>query len=166
MMTRLLVSAVLAVLGFVSVAGAGEVPLQAPEGKAPLRTLGMPQKGISDLDRFIANAPVIESIHIENAYFTPVTELVPGQLYYFWVNFVAGVCEPFTVDLGFFRPDGKMVYRSSSTFTGSNCNVTGVGIPLTVPANAPLQTYTWGARAENAYGTDTFYPASFTIVPW
>ena len=145
---------------------ADESLFQVRPGEEPLLLLAPAPKGGTDLRRFLDQEPVIDRIYITDPVeFEETSTLVRGGEYLFWVWFVEGVCRPFEVKEGFFRSNGKMVYHVAYQFGGDTCNTIGVGIPLTVPSNAPLETYTWGARVTNGYGADTYYPATFTIVP-
>ncbi len=129
--------------------------IERAEGAAPA----------TDIRNFLDVAPVISELVVMDANNNVVTDLVRGGQYSFMAYFVDPICMPFELAEGFFRANGKMVYNISSVWDYSaDCNTIGAGFVLTVPMNAPLESYTWGARIVNAEGTDTFYPGYFNIV--
>ena len=117
------------------------------------------------LAAFLAGAPNIDNVEIEDANTGSIVSVLNrGGRYIFWVLFNPTLCDDYYMEIGAFRNGRRVFYIDwSGPNQGGDCNISGTGIYIDVPENAPTGDYTWGGRTTNFLGQDTFYPAGFSI---
>ncbi len=118
-----------------------------------------------EVPEFFRGTPRMTELIVEDYYtHEAVTTLKRGEKYLFNIWFSPGICDDYYNELAVFLEGKNVFYTDWDGQNQGDCGISGTGIVVEIPQNAPTKQYSWGARSTNSQGQqDIIYPAHFTI---